>query len=217
MHRTCVGLLPAVCIAAAGAYDTAEIEGLLGVKLTDLYEGNASALRVLGANGALCWDWCCAVLCRAVLCRAVPCHHVKQSPCTLAGRSGKLGAGSSWRRLSHHPPITRTHLLPAVSRALPPPAAAADTFELKKRALHVYAEKQRVPDFRSAAGGGTGCLPAVADKPPQAVWWLATAFASLDGTYHCHNPYFTRAAAAALRPLALPLPLQGCVQQRRWG
>jgi hypothetical protein len=28
---------------------------------------------------------------------------------------------------------------------------AADSYELKKRALHVYAEKQRVPDFRSAA------------------------------------------------------------------
>lgn len=38
-----------------GPYNTAEIEGLLGVKLVDLYEGNASALRVLGANGALSW------------------------------------------------------------------------------------------------------------------------------------------------------------------
>lgn len=35
-----------------GAYDTAEIEGLLGASLADLYQGNASALRVLGANGA---------------------------------------------------------------------------------------------------------------------------------------------------------------------
>ncbi|KAL4860073.1 Galactokinase [Chlorella vulgaris] len=56
-----------------GAYDTAEVEELLGVKLTDLYEGNASALRVLAAN---------------------------------------------------------------------------DSFELKNRALHVYAEKERVPAFR---------------------------------------------------------------------
>lgn len=38
---------------AAGAYDTAEVEGLLGAKLASLYEGNASALRVLGANGEL--------------------------------------------------------------------------------------------------------------------------------------------------------------------
>lgn len=36
----------------AGAYETAEVEELLGAKLTDLYEGNASALRVLAANGA---------------------------------------------------------------------------------------------------------------------------------------------------------------------
>ena len=38
------------CAAPAGTYDTAEIEGLLGAKLTSLYEGNASALRVLGAH-----------------------------------------------------------------------------------------------------------------------------------------------------------------------
>ncbi|PRW59155.1 Galactokinase [Chlorella sorokiniana] len=62
-----------------GAYSTGEIEELLGTKLTDLYEGNASALRVLGAN---------------------------------------------------------------------------DSFELKKRALHVYAEKQRVPDFRDVCNSG---------------------------------------------------------------
>ena len=38
--------------------------------------------------------------------------------------------------------VDSTHLVPAVS------CACADTFELKKRALHVYGEKQRVPDFR---------------------------------------------------------------------
>ena len=36
----------------AGAYDTAEVEGLLGVPLAELYAGDASALRVLAANGA---------------------------------------------------------------------------------------------------------------------------------------------------------------------
>lgn len=35
-----------------GAYETAEVEELLGTKLVDLYEGDASALRVLAANGA---------------------------------------------------------------------------------------------------------------------------------------------------------------------
>jgi len=43
---------PARPFFPAGPYETAEIEELLGAKLTDLYEGNASALRVLGANGA---------------------------------------------------------------------------------------------------------------------------------------------------------------------
>ena len=33
-----------------GPYDTAEVEGLLGAPLTDLYKGNASALQVLGAR-----------------------------------------------------------------------------------------------------------------------------------------------------------------------
>ncbi|PSC75650.1 Galactokinase [Micractinium conductrix] len=63
-----------------GAYATAEVEELLGAKLTDLYEGNASALRVLAANGS---------------------------------------------------------------------------FELRKRALHVYAEKQRVPDFRDVCNSSS--------------------------------------------------------------
>ncbi len=31
---------------------------------------------------------------------------------------------------------------------LHPHCSPADAFELKKRALHVYAEKQRVPEFR---------------------------------------------------------------------
>jgi hypothetical protein len=117
MHRTCVGLLPAFCISAAGAYDTAEIEGLLGVKLTDLYEGNASALRVLGANGALCWDWRCAVLCRAVLCRAVPCRAIMSS-----SRLVPLLAGlESWALAVLGEGSLTTLLSPAPTSCLPSP------------------------------------------------------------------------------------------------
>ena len=47
-YPTALTVPPSVC---AGAYATAEVEELLGAKLTDLYEGNASALRVLAANG----------------------------------------------------------------------------------------------------------------------------------------------------------------------
>lgn len=54
-------------VSCPGAYNTGEIEELLGVKLTELYEGNASALRVLGANGALrcgrCWAGCAGLRC----------------------------------------------------------------------------------------------------------------------------------------------------------
>lgn len=54
-------------VSCPGAYNTGEIEELLGVKLTELYEGNSSALRVLGANGALrCgrrWAGCAGLRC----------------------------------------------------------------------------------------------------------------------------------------------------------
>ena len=121
----------------SGAYGSAEVEGLLGLPLTQLYEGNASALRVLGANGAACaWAWAGRHRC------ALPCSLPPPSCSAVAANAllcGRCCCYSS-RPIAVPPP-------PPPSRPAPPPP---DAFQLRNRALHVYAEKQRVPDFRRA-------------------------------------------------------------------
>lgn len=91
-----------------GAYEAGEVEELLGAKLADLYEGNASALRVLAANGS---------------------------------------------------------------------------FELRKRALHVYAEKQRVPDFRDVCNSGAS----VEEKLAKLGKLMDESHASCRDLYECSS------------------------------
>lgn len=113
------------------------MEELLGIKLTDLYEGNASALRVLAANGA-------------------PSNGAVAAIASMNGLSVAASAELRFCSALAFP----SPCFPS-SRASLCCRPAADSFELKKRALHVYAEKQRVPDFR--------CLPLPA-APPFTVW-----------------------------------------------
>lgn len=99
-------------------YDTAELEALLGARLADMYEGDASALRVLRAR---------------------------------------------------------------------------TSFELRRRALHVYAEKQRVLDFAAVCRGGE----APGDKLLLLGELMDASQASCRDLYECSCPELDSLVAAA--------------------
>ena len=88
------------------------------------------------------WAILCALWANAALGWAGPCHATPHCATLLCAGTSALH-WLAFSRLQLSPCCT--HL--RCAHSLPP----ADTFELKQRALHVYAEKQRVPDFRCVA------------------------------------------------------------------
>ncbi len=154
------------------------------MKLADLYQGNDSALRVLAANGAPARRPPSAD--RARFAGLLP-----DCAGSAADAVQRLWDAGAQRPAAPFPPL------------LPAPRCTAGSFVLKNRALHVYAEKQRVPEFRcpTAASMSARCrragVPAAKQHlPPGARVSVA-----------CSSSCLAPAVLAATLP-------QRCVQQR---